>query len=119
MANILYQIIWFLLVFAVMFTIYYIMLRKKVKKKKSQVIGEFSYLIHRFKLDTKKINYSSMAFWVSFLNALIVSFVSTFIMLIPLGMVWRLLIAFVLLFALIYALYEIYGRHLKRKYQKD
>lgn len=116
--ELVYQLLWFFPVFLFMFLIYYFLLRRKLKKKK-QVIGEFSYLIHRFSLDTKKIKYSSLAFGVSFINAFIVAFVSTFIMLIPVSMMWRLVIAFGLLFALIYAFYEIYGRHLKKKYQKD
>jgi hypothetical protein len=39
--------------------------------------------------------------------------------LVPGGMFLRLLIAFVLLFALIYSLYEIYGRYLKNKQEKE
>lgn len=117
--DLLYQLLWFFPVFLFMFLIYYFMLRRKLKKKKTQAIGEFSYLMHRFTLDSKKVKYSSLAFGVSFINAFIVAFVSTFIMLIPVNMMWRLLIAFALLFALIYAFYEIYGRHLKKKYKKD
>jgi len=118
MKEILWQGIWFLLVFFVMFLVYFILLKRKMKKNKLQTVGEFSYLIHHYELDVKKINYQHLAMVVSLMNAFIVAFVSTFIMLIPTNMIWRLLIAFVLLFLLIYALYEIYGRYLKKKYGK-
>lgn len=119
MNEIIWQLLWFIVVFLVMFFVYYFLLKRKMKKKKLQTIGEFTYLLHRFQLNTKKVDYKMMAFGVSMINAFIVAFVSTFIMLIPTNMIWRLLIAFVLLFALIYALYEIYGRHLQKKYKKD
>lgn len=119
MDFILYQLFWFLFIFLIMFGILYFLLSKKVKKGKKQSVGEFSYLIHRFCLNEKKLNFKSLSFFVSLINAFIISFVSTFIMLLPLGMIWRLMIGFVFLFALIYALYEIYGRYLKKRYGKE
>ena len=56
-----------------------------------------------------------MAFWCAIINAFIISSVVTIISNIKLKMMWQLLIGFVLLFALIYSLYEIYGRHLIKK----
>lgn len=118
MDSIWYHVIWFFFVFFLMFFIYFLLLTRKLKQKK-QTIGEFSYLIHRFSLDTKKVNWNRLKVGVSVINAVIISFVSNFIMLIPLDMMWRLMIGFVLLFALIYALYEIYGRILQKKYGKE
>lgn len=116
--SILYQLFWFVFVFLVMFIIYFFLLRHRIKKQKKQTIGEFNYLVNRFKLDRKKLKYKLLVWGVSLINAFIIAFVSTFIMLIPLSMIWRLLIGFVLLLALIYALYEIYGRFLAKKYKK-
>ena len=46
---------------------------------------------------------------------IIISVVSSVIMLMPFAIMWQLIIAFALLFGLIYALYEIYGRHIKKE----
>lgn len=119
MNSIGYQLFWIILVFGIMFFVYFFLLSKKINKGNMNRIGEFAYLIKRFSLDQKKINMNYMKLGICIINAFIISFVSNFIMLIPISMVFRLLIGFVLLFALIYALYEIYGRLLKRKYGKD
>ena len=92
--------------------------KKKVKKKKIKKIGELDYLIMKFKLDKKKINQNKAIFWIAIINSFIISSVSCVIMLIPLKLMWQMLIAFALLFALIYSIYEIYGRHLKKEEEK-
>ena len=56
-----------------------------------------------------------MLLWICILDAFIISFVGTFITILPVKFGWQFLIGFVLLFALIYALFEIYGRHLVNK----
>ncbi len=119
MDSIMYQLVWFVIEFVVIFLIYYFLLLRRLKKKNYQGIGEFSYLIHRFSLDVKKLKFSNMAFMVACINAFIMAFVASFIMLIPTMMIWRLMIGFVLLFALIYSLYEIYGRFLQKRYRKE
>ncbi len=95
------------------------MLKSKLKRKKEKTIGEISYLIRKFHLDVRKIDYWKMILPISLINAFIISFVATVIMLFPVNMIWQLLIGFVLLFFLIYAIYEIYGRHLVKKYGKN
>ena len=90
----------------------------KYKKKKS--IGEIKYLINKFNIDEKKLKKRQMILWVCIIDAFIISFVGTFIFMLPIDYVWKFLSGFVLLFALIYALFEIYGRHLVKKgYQKE
>ena len=88
--------------------------KKKINKKDIQ-FGEINYLIGKFKLDKKKINYKTAILWISIINAFIISFVSTVISAIPAHIIWQLLVGFVLIFGLIYALYEIYGRILVKK----
>ena len=94
-------------------------LNKKNKKKKIKPIGEIDYLVVKFNLNKDKINLHEAIIWISFINAFIISFTSSIITLIPLKMLFQLLIAFVILFSLIYALYEIYGRHLKNIEEKN
>lgn len=92
--------------------------KKNGKQKKIKSIGEIDYLIAKFKLDFKKINMKRAILWISLINSFIISFVSIIVMILPIKMTWSMLIAFVLLFGLIYSLYEIYGRHLKKTTKK-
>jgi len=87
---------------------------KKGKKKKVKNISEIDYLVGKFKLNKKNLNEEKMIIWISFINSFIIASVSSVIMLMPFKIMWQLLIAFVLLFGLIYSLYEIYGRYLKK-----
>lgn len=91
---------------------------KKGKKKKVKTIGEIDYLISKFKLNPQTLNKDKIIFWISIINSFIISIVSSIIMLMPFKIMWQMLIAFVLLFGLIYSLYEIYGRHLKKLEKK-
>ncbi len=87
---------------------------KRGKKKKIKNISEIDYLVGKFKLNKKKLKEEKVIIWISLINSFIIASVSSVIMLMPFKMMWQLLIAFVLLFGLIYALYEIYGRYLKK-----
>ncbi|MBE6154671.1 MAG: hypothetical protein E7163_03780 [Firmicutes bacterium] len=91
---------------------------KKGKKKKVKNISEIDYLVAKFKLDKRKLNKENMILWISIINSFIISIVSSVIIMFPFKIMWQLLIAFVLLFGLIYSLYEIYGSYLKRKEDK-
>lgn len=103
------MLIFFLFIFIV---IYFVNLWKFKNKKQ---IGEVKYLVNKFNLDEKKLQIRKMLLWISILDAFIISFVGTFISILPVKFGWQFLIGFVLLFALIYALFEIYGRHLVNK----
>lgn len=87
---------------------------KKGKQKTVKSISEIDYLVAKFKLNKKKLNKEKAIIWISLINSFIISIVSSIIMLMPFKIMWQMLIAFVLLFGLIYALYEIYGRYLKK-----
>lgn len=91
---------------------------KKGKKKKIKNISEIDYLSTKFKLDQKKLDMDRMIFVISLINAFIISIVSSVVMLMPFAIMWQLIVAFALLFGLIYSLYEIYGRHLKHKEER-
>ncbi len=93
--------------------------RKTKKKKKEPEVGELNYLVYKFKLDKNKLNWKSLAIMIPLINSFIMSLVVSILELIPVKTIFKLLIAFVLLFALIYALYEIYGRYLKNKQERE
>lgn len=123
---IIFGIIFFLIIFLVY---YFVFLKrrfnlyngkkkiKKSKKKKENPLDfmEFTYLVSRFNLDKDKVNVLYCFRWIAILNAFIISFTGTLIFYIPGKIIWKYLIGFVILFALIYSLYEIFGRHLVKK----
>ena len=119
-------LIWGLFVFIVVFLINFLCIFKRVyenikkqkSKKKNKKLEEFvglSYLIPKFKLDINKMDLNYVFFMVSLIDAFIISFVFVVITIIPWDMGFSMLLGFVLLFGLIYALYEILGRVLVKK----
>ena len=114
----LFILLFFLALYLIIFLINYLLNKRKVKKKNYEAIGEMNYLVSKFKLDRKKINYQKEILYISLINSFIISSVGTFVTCLDIMIMLQLGIGFVLLFALIYALYEIYGRHLLMKQKK-
>lgn len=93
-------------------------IKKQKKKKKNRKLEDFiglSYLIPKFNLDINKMNLNYVFFMVSLIDAFIISFVFMVVTIIPWNVGFSMLLGFVLLFGLIYALYEIFGRILVKK----
>ncbi len=116
--ELLMEIGFFAIMFLLIFIITYGMNLNNYKKRKYTSIGELNYLLKKFNLDRKKLPVRKMLLNFSLLDAFIMAFTASFITSLPVNTVFQMLIGFVLLFALIYALYEIYGRHLVKKYKK-
>lgn len=132
-----YNLIFFIVVFLIVYIFcYYIAGRIKVPKeqnkdkttskgKKGKKEKPFKYtnegklMIIRYNLDEKKVDYQELLSWTSFCNAFIISLTSTIICNIPLKMYYQLAIGFVILFGLIYSIFEIVGRHLNKKWGKE
>lgn len=109
-------VVWIIDYFFILLPKYNIISGKKTKKKDKKVyLMELQYLINHFNLDIKKIDIEYTIKWFAFLNAFIIAFTSSAIMLLPWNMFFQLLVGFVLLLALIYSLYELFGRHLIKK----
>ena len=106
------------IMFLLIFIITYWMNLNNYKKRKYTSIGELNYLLKKFHLDRKRLPVRKMLLVFSLIDAFIMAFTASFITALPVNTVFQMLIGFVLLFALIYALYEIYGRHLVKKYKK-
>lgn len=110
----------FIIMFLGIFFIYSRRLPKILKNKsrknnKTYEIMEVNYLAVRKKIDCTKILNKKHICIISILDAFIISFVATVINLINLHILWQLSIGFVLLFLLIYAIYDIYGNFLVAK----
>lgn len=121
-------LIFWVISFTILFIVYYFFILKsrydayngKVKKKKNNKTKpldfmEFSYLAQKFSLDKDKINVLYIFRWIAILNAFIIATTASIIYYIPLGTIWKFPIGFALVFALIYSLYELFGRHLVKK----
>ncbi len=109
----------FLVLFCIVFLINYIFDSVKIKKGKLDNIMLMSYVIKKFKISKKKINYKKELKWMTLINSFIISSVGTVVSCIDTYLFVQLGLGFVLLFLLIYALYEIYGRHLVNKIRRE
>lgn len=105
--SILYFLGGFILIFLLHFYMY---IRNKKVLKENDGIGT-GFVIRRFNLDLKKITYKKVAIIVSLVNSLIISFTSVIVINID-NFIYKILVGFVLIFALIFSLYEIVGRYL-------
>jgi ABC-type glycerol-3-phosphate transport system permease component len=104
---------WIVIFVAVYIINYYFVLKPKLKEKKETM--ETNYLKGRFQLD-KKILYNEYTFKrIGIINSLIISFTSTVLIFLKLHLSLLFLIGFVLLNGLIFSLYELFGKHLKKK----
>ena len=88
---------------------------KKNKKNKEKYLFSVRYLMAKFKLSKELLIQNKMAFIYSLIDAFIITIVFMIIELIDLPSYIQILIVFVLLFVLIYAMYELLGRNLERK----
>ena len=91
-----------------------VMGKKKSRKKKNE-ITEIVYLVNKFKLDKEKLPLNKLLLVISLSNALIISFVSVVVIMLNTYLIIELVVGFVLLLRLIYAIYEIIGRYLERR----
>jgi hypothetical protein len=121
--NIIFYIVLFMLVFIFCYFFAARIKPKKVKGKANgktgyKMMNEVKFLIQRYNLDDKKINLKRLDVGVCLCNAFIISTASTIICNINIDMFFKLLIGFVLIFALIYAVFELYGRYLNKRFGK-
>lgn len=128
------NLIFFIIVFLMVYIFcYYIAGRIKVPKEKNKdkstgkgkkqrpfkYTNEGKLMVIRYNLDEKKVDYQELLKWTSFCNAFVISLTCTIIINIPLKMYFQLAIGFIILFALIYSIFEIVGRHLNKKWGKE
>ena len=108
----------FLGFYAIIFLIYVVFLNKKKKDysklKKGDLIKVF---IARYNLDMRKQDYKKVLLLYTIVKVFVISFTAALIMNIN-SFIWKVVIAFVVVFVLIYALFEILGRVLKKREEK-
>ena len=113
-----FNLIMFIVIFLVVYFVYYFIFDDRLKKEKYTKISELVLLTRKFDLDKKKMNYRSALNGIAIINAFIISVTFTIIDLIPVNIVFKLLIAFILMLIMIFSLYMSYGKILQKKWGK-
>ena len=111
----LYNLIFFLGLFLGAWLVFFLINKRKLKNNKKYQMAEVKYLISRFTIDKKKIDYPKLFFLINIANAFIIAFVCTIISVLPLKFMWQMLIGFVLLFVLMFLCYELLGIYAVKK----
>ena len=106
--------------YIVLFIIYLIFFYLRGLKKKSILNSmQVEFLKIRFQFKNKDLKPKKLGIIITLLDPLIISLTGTIVSLPKWNYIISLLIGFVLLIALIYSFYEILGRILKRKVDKN
>ena len=113
-----FSIIMFALMFVVVYFVCYFIFDDMLKKEKYTKISELVLLTKKFELNKKEMDYKSALNGVAIINAFIVSVTFTIIDLIPVVITLKLVIGFVIMLILIFALYFAYGKSLQKKWGK-
>ena len=108
----------FVITFAIIYTIYYLLVIKKCKKNKKMVPAEVSLIIYYYEIDIKKINLFEMVKVVSVVTTFILSTIITII-----GLFFESTIIILLFGTLISILvaiicYRIIGRYYEKQSNK-
>ena len=114
-----FSVIFFCVLFIVFYLIYYFIFDDMLKKEKYTKISELTFLVSKFKLEKKKMDYKKCLKGVAIINGFIISFTITIIDILPINIMFKLGVAFVMLMGLIYSLYMLYGRYLQKKWGKN
>ena len=108
----------FLLMFLLILVIYIVFINRRKKSYfKLKKSDEVKIFMARYNLDIKKQNYKKILNAIAIINSFIIAFTSTLVINIE-KFIWKILICFIVIFTLIYALYELAGRYFKKMEEK-
>ena len=114
------SIILFAISYVVFFVIYLIFYYFRGLKKKTILNSlQVEFLKVRFGFKNKELKTKSIGLIVTFVDPLIISLTGTIVSLPKWNYILELLLGFVLLIALIYSFYEIIGRIIRRKVDRN
>lgn len=110
----------FLISFIAIFVCYLLLLKiKPIRKKKVSKINEneMNIIINRYQLDKEVLGEKYLKRVIALLNSFVFAFTLTIMEHID-KFIYKILVCFVVLMILIYSVYEIAGKYLKRKEEK-
>jgi hypothetical protein len=98
---------------------FYIVYEVFLNKKRREYLqlkktDEIRYFILRFDLDMRKTKYKSLLKALTLMNSFILAFTTTIVIYID-SVIWSVLISFMVIMIMLYAVYEIVGKYFKRK----
>lgn len=113
--KIIINVIYFVVSYLIIFLLYSLVInRKKRSYKDATKQMDILYLVNKFKLNTKKTKYNTLKWITNIINPLIISI--TFIIVTNIkSFILGIMIGFLVMMMLIYSIYEIIGRILKKK----
>lgn len=119
MKELLSILIEFVIAYALVFILYWlIFVRKKTKYDPNKVPVEYYYLISVYKLEQKKINYKKFIYISAFINSFIIVFTYMIISRLLSKWIWQLLVGIVIIVLQIIICYGILGRIYQKKGMK-
>ncbi len=113
-----FDIMFFTILFIVVYFAYYFIFDDMLKKERYTKISELVILTKKFNLDKKKMNYRKLLNGIAIINAFIIAFSATLVELLPIDIMFKLAVAFVIILILIFSLYFAYGKYLNKKWGK-
>ncbi len=113
-----FYLLLFVVIFLVIFFVFSLVFDDALRKDK-KVIKEIEVAKKLFKLDEKKIEVKKLLRGVSIINSFIISITVVIVDIIGIDKFYWLPIAFVIILALIFSCYYIYGKILHKKWGKD
>lgn len=113
--KIIINVIYFVVSYLIIFLLYSLVINRKKKSYKDATKQmDILYLVNKFKLNTKKTKYNTIKWITNIINPLIISI--TFIIVTNIkSFTLGIMIGFLVMMMLIYSIYEIIGRILKKK----
>ncbi|MBQ8891833.1 MAG: hypothetical protein IJ068_03100 [Bacilli bacterium] len=112
-----YDLYWFIGTFLVvyLFYLFHYVIGKKKKYNPDKVPQELLYLIRKYKLDMKEINYKKVMNQIGLICAFDIAFTSTFMFMFVKKIYFSILIGAVMLVPLIIITFDLLGRYYKKK----
>ena len=113
--KIIINVIYFVVSYLIIFLLYSLVINRKKKSYKDATKQmDILYLVNKFKLNTKKTKYNTLKWITNIINPFIISI--TFIIVTNIkSFILGIMIGFLVMMMLIYSIYEIIGRILKKK----
>ena len=109
----------FLVIFTIIYLVFYYIFDDALKKEKEGTIKELIILQEKFDLDPSLIDKRGLLKGVSAINGFIIAITSIVVDIIGYENILSYIVALVMIIALIFACYFIYGKLLHKKWGKD
>ncbi len=112
--DILWTIYDFFFLYLLVFIIYMVFINKRKKNySKLKKNDELVLFVNRYNIDVEKVGFKKIKKYLALINSFIIAFSSTIIIHVE-GLLLKVGVGFVIIMIMIYSLYEIVGRKLKK-----